>query len=267
MFANPKTDFAFKRIFGDVHHKGLLIQFLDSLLEHDSSNLIEDIEYLPPEQNPVVKELKFSVVDVKCRDKTGRYYVIEMQIVQNDFFEHRVVYNANKSYVNQLKATQDYRELCDVYAISICDFAIWDEKIPMLSRWQMHEKHTGLPGLAQVQYVFLELSKYDSGKTPESLVEKWAYFFKEAPHLEVIPSFLQEKPFLEAFEVANTANFNTTEQLSYEKSLDSDRVIRGVKAEGHAEGKAEGRAEAQAELARRLQESGMSNEQIKKLLN
>ncbi len=44
----------------------------------------------------------------------------------------------------------------------------------MLSRWKMHEQHTGVAGLAQVQYVFLELPKYTAGSHPTDLVVRVA---------------------------------------------------------------------------------------------
>jgi hypothetical protein len=33
VFADPKTDFVFKRIFGSEAHKGLLIELLNALIE------------------------------------------------------------------------------------------------------------------------------------------------------------------------------------------------------------------------------------------
>ena len=58
----------------------------------------------------------------------------------------------------------------------------------MLSRWRMQEQHTGVPGLPQVQYVFLELPKYAAGPHPSDLVDKWALFFREAENLDGDPA-------------------------------------------------------------------------------
>lgn len=251
VFASPKTDFVFKRIFGDEHHKGLLIKFLNALLELDEVHQIVDLTYLPPEQRPPVEDLKYSIVDVKCQDKIGRYYVIEMQILEVDAFEKRVVYNAKKTYVAQLEAGKYYDTLFDVFAISICDFVLWpgppkgNSQVPMLSRWNMREKHSGEAGLSQIQYIFMELPKYQSGNQPKSFIEKWAYFFREAPNLNAIPAFLQEEPFIEAFDVAKTSSFTLDDWASYERSLQRDRDLRGISQQGHKEGKAEGKAEGE----------------------
>jgi len=194
VFADPKTDFVFKRIFGTEPHKHLLIELLNSLLELEGPHRIEKITYLTPEQKVPVSELKLSIVDVKCSDAAGNVYVVEMQVFNVEAFEKRVVYNVSKSYVMQIHSGDHYQDLTDVVGVTICDFQVWPEPpqadgppVPMLSRWRMQEQHGGAQGLSEVQYVFLELPKYTAGEAPVTTVDHWAYFFREAENLEVIP--------------------------------------------------------------------------------
>src|SRR5262245_37187523 len=70
-FADPRTDFVFKRIFGPEEHKDVLIPFLNDLLELEGDHRIVDVWPLPADQRPKVAELKLSIVDVKCRDARG----------------------------------------------------------------------------------------------------------------------------------------------------------------------------------------------------
>ena len=163
VFADPKTDFVFKRIFGSKVHKHLLIELLNALLELDGEHRIADLDYLAPEQRVPVEELKLSLVDVKCCDLSGRHYVVEMQVLKVEGFEKRVVYNTSKAYVTQLRAGEGYPQLDDVIGVTICDFLLWDDppeqdppepgrpKVPMLSRWRMQEQHGGALALSQVQ--------------------------------------------------------------------------------------------------------------------
>ncbi len=81
----------------------------------------------------------------------------------------------------------------------------------MLSRWRMQEQHSGEKGLPQMQYAFLELPKYEAGDAPGTLIEKWAYFFREAKNLNVVPDALSEGPFRDALEVSRTAGFSADE--------------------------------------------------------
>ena len=172
-FADPKTDFVFKRIFGAEAHKDVLIALLNHLLELEGDRCILAVQHLSQEQHVALPELKLSIVDVKCTDASGRRFVVEMQVLKVEGFEKRVVYNASKAYVMQLRNADEYPALCDVVGVTICNFKLWPEKdtsghdkVPMLSRWRMQKQHGGEKGLPQVQYVFLELPKYAAGDAP-----------------------------------------------------------------------------------------------------
>jgi predicted transposase/invertase (TIGR01784 family) len=218
-FADPRTDFVFHRIFGTEEHKDLLVALLNALLELDPPHQVVGVELLSPEQRPPVEGLKFSIVDVKCTDAQGVTYVVEMQVLNVEAFEKRAIYNVAKAYATQLTVGRPYPDLADVIGISICDFELWPRAeaphVPMLSRWRMQEQTSGVRGLPELQFVFLELPKYDSSKEPETLVEKWAYFFREAKNLRAIPPALSSPPFLEALDAARTAGFTAEEWDAY----------------------------------------------------
>jgi len=235
VFADPKTDFVFKRIFGSEVHKPLLIELLNALLELEGEHRIVDLEYLSPAQHVPVEELKQSLVDVKCLDQRGRHYVVEMQVLKVEGFEKRVVYNTSKAYVTQLRAGEDYPGLDDVVGVTICDFLLWpgppvqgDAPVPMLSRWRMQEQHGGTLGLSQVQYVFLELPKYRSGDDPQGTIDRWAYFFREAKKLGVVPPALSQAPYREALEVARLAGFSADELDLYDRAKIAEQDARGA---------------------------------------
>jgi predicted transposase/invertase (TIGR01784 family) len=235
VFADPKTDFVFKRIFGAEPNKRLLIELLNALLELEGEQRIDDLTYLSAEQRVPVAELKLSIVDVKCRDHAGREYVVEMQILNVEAFEKRVVYNVSKAYVMQIHSGDHYLELSDVVGVTICDFELWPAPpqpggppVPMLSRWRMQEQNHGALALSQVQYVFLELPKYTKGATATTTVERWAHFFRAAENLEVIPPELAEEPFRTALEQARTAGFTSAEWDAYDRAKVAEQDARGA---------------------------------------
>ena len=247
VFADPKTDFVFKRIFGTVEHKSLLISLLNHMLELEGERRILDVQHLSGDQHVGIPELKLSIVDVKCTDASGRRFVVEMQVLKVEGFDKRVVYNASKAYVMQLRNADEYPALCDVVGVTICNFTLWPErddggrhKVPMLSRWRMQEQHSGERGLPQVQYAFLELPKYAAGDAPEALIDRWAYFFREAKNLSVVPSALSEDPFRGALEVARTATFSPEEWEAYERAKMAEQDARGALAVARQEGAQEG---------------------------
>ena len=104
----------------------------------------------------------------------------------------------------------------------------------------MQEQHSGTQGLSQLQLVFLELPKYEDGKAPESLVEKWAYFFREAESLTAIPDALSHPPVLEALEAARTARFTTSEWDAYIAAGMAIQNERGALSLAHREGREQG---------------------------
>lgn len=236
VFADPKTDFVFKRLFGEEAHKELLIALLNALLELPEGHRITRIFFLSQENRPAVPELKLSIIDVRCHDEAGSVFVVEMQVLNVEAFEKRVVYNVSKTYVMQLRSAERYPALNDVIGVTICDFVIWPWKgseisegeVPMLSRWRMQEQHGGAKGLGQIQFVFLELPKYRGAEHPETIVEKWAYFFREAENLTIVPESLKGQPFQGALEVSRTANFTPEEWDAYDRAKMAEQDARGA---------------------------------------
>ncbi|MCU0547032.1 MAG: Rpn family recombination-promoting nuclease/putative transposase, partial [Oscillatoriaceae cyanobacterium Prado104] len=65
-FINPKTDYAFKKIFGSSDSKDILISFLNAII-YDDNPTIEDLEIINPNLPPRVDGLKDSSLDVKAQ--------------------------------------------------------------------------------------------------------------------------------------------------------------------------------------------------------
>ena len=126
----------------------------------------------------------------------------------------------------------------------------------MLSRWQMQEQESGVKGLPHLQFVFLELPKYAAGHDPQTHVDKWAYFFREAGKLMAIPEALREPPILDALEGARTARFNREEWDAYIAASMAIQNERGAlllaRKEGEEAGEIKGKLVAKRETILRL---------------
>jgi len=264
VFADPKTDLVFKRIFGNDAHKDLLIALLNDLLGLYDDHRIVDLEYLSPEHVPVLDGQKLSIVDVKCVDAKGTRYIVEMQVLNVDGFEKRLVYNLSKAYTSQLMAGDDYPTLNDVVAVAICNFTFWTDgaEIPMLSRWRFVEEQSGIPRFKQLRLVVLELPKYQAQDRPESTVDKWAYFFRQAARLKEVPPPLRGGPFAAALEVARATGFSPEEWEAYDRAKIAEQDARGALSLARREGRDEGRRAAPGRPSRqrlpliRLTETG-----------
>lgn len=76
-YLDPKADLTFKKVFGE--HPDLVISLLNALLPLEPEEEVMEIEYLPAELVPENPLRKNGIVDVRCKDKRGRQYLVEMQ--------------------------------------------------------------------------------------------------------------------------------------------------------------------------------------------
>jgi predicted transposase/invertase (TIGR01784 family) len=89
-YLNPKYDFVFKKIFGSPNSVAILKSLLNAFISHAGLNEIIDLEILNPYQAAKHDKMKDTYVDVKAKDKTGRIFIIEMQMLSVSGFEKRI---------------------------------------------------------------------------------------------------------------------------------------------------------------------------------
>ena len=72
-YLDPRADLTFKKVFGE--HPDLMISFLNAMLPLKDDELVESIEYLTPEMIPPTPTNKYSIVDVRCKDRKDRRHL------------------------------------------------------------------------------------------------------------------------------------------------------------------------------------------------
>jgi predicted transposase/invertase (TIGR01784 family) len=281
IFINPKTDFAFKKIFGSEQSKDILISFLNALL-YGGNPTIEDLEILNPYLVPRIRGVKDTYLDVKAKITGNKTVIIEMQVLNVEGFEKRILYNAAKAYSIQLDAGEDYTLLNPVIALTITDFEMFPHFDRMISRFVLKEKDYLIDySIYDLDLVFVELPKFSKGlEELETLTEKWIYFLKTARSLDTVPEKMGAVPEIKkAFEIANQANLSREELDELEKREiyihDQRNAIRRAKRIGMEQGREEGMREAKLEIAKQLldvldeatisQKTGLSLEEVQKL--
>ena len=261
-FIDPKTDFAFKKIFGSDQSHEILISFLNSLI-YDGEAIVQDLEILNPYQPPKIVGIKATYLDVRAKINTGETVIIEMQVLNVSGFEKRILYNAAKGYAIQADAGMHYTTLNPVIALTITDFEMFPEFPDVISRFILKERHTLVDyPVCDIELIFAELPKFTlSIDESVSLTEKWLYFLKNAPSLAVIPSSMETVPaFQQAFQIAQQSTLNRDELEELEKQqiyLQDQKGVITKAAElalkkGQKEGRKEGRKEEKIEIAQRL---------------
>src|SRR5919199_2157819 len=213
IFINPKTDFAFKKIFGSEQSKDILISFLNAIL-YNGNPTIEDLEIIDTYQASRISGFKDTYLDVKARITGNKTVIIEMQVLNVEGFEKRILYNAAKAYSLQLDQGEDYTLLNPVIALTITDFEMFPNLDRVISRFVLKERDYLVDYLIyDIELVFVELPKFGKKlEELETLTDKWIYFLKNAKNLEVVPEQMGEvQAIKKAFEVANRADLSREE--------------------------------------------------------
>jgi predicted transposase/invertase (TIGR01784 family) len=218
-YINPKTDYAFKRIFGSSESKDILISFLNAMI-YDGNPTIADLEIINPNLPPRVEGLKDTYLDVKAKLADGTIVIIEMQVLNVESFGQRVLYNAAKTYAFQLQKGEGYRMLKPVIALTLTDFEMFENSENLISRFVYKEENTNFTYTDNnIKLVFVELPKFTKEVDQlETLADKWIYFMKYAREITDIPPVMDSVPEIhQAFGIADRVNLTPDELADIEQ--------------------------------------------------
>ena len=259
-FLDPRSDIVFKRIFGE--HPEILREFLNGVLPFENeSEFIVSLEYLPGEQVPDIPLIKNSIVDVRCKDASGRQFIVEMQMAWTNAFLQRVLFNASKAYVRQLEKGERYEMLCPVYGLSILDDTYDPDPDSYYHDYRIVESGKPERVLDGLRLVFIELPKYRENRPKEARKLRWAWlkFLQEAGHAgthghATVEEFREQvgitEPLRKAMSIAEECGFSSAQLERYDSFWDAvsrERTLMSAKfAEGLAEGETLGLAKGEA---------------------
>jgi predicted transposase/invertase (TIGR01784 family) len=265
-YLDPKSDLVFKKIFG--HHPNLLQDFLNAILPLPEDCLIESLTYLQPEYLPDIPAFKSSIVDVRCLDNHGRYFIVEVQLQWTSDFIKRMLFNTATTYARQLKKGKSYEHLSSVYGVALLD-ATFSQEQEWFHHYRMTNAHDGSKILEDIQLVLIELPKFKpTSITAKRVTVLWLRFLKEINEkTEVVdPSLLEVDSIKKAISLLEISSYSEAELFAYDKSWDavsSERtLLSGKYKEGLAEGKAKGKEEERKRFVISMHHSGLPMEQI-----
>ena len=225
-YLNPKADLTFKKIFGE--HKHLVISLLNAMLPLKDDELVDSIEYWPAEKIPERTEVeKYSIVDVCCKDKKDREFIVEMQMSWTDAFKKRVLLNASKAYVAQSEKGMNYESLQPVYALNFVNEIFQHDVSDYYHYYHLvHDKYTDkvIDGL---HLIFVELPKFKPTTFSERKMQVlWLRFLTEIDEntKEVPAELLENAEVSEALEIVERAAFTDEEMRAYDKFWDNVSV-------------------------------------------
>jgi predicted transposase/invertase (TIGR01784 family) len=260
-YLDPKNDLVFKKVFGG--HANILLSFLNAMLPLEEGQIIQSIEYLPPEMVPEIPVIKNSIVDVRCKDNKGRQFIVEMQMLWTDSFKSRVLFNASKAYVRQLDKGIEYKGLKPVYALSLVN-EIFDKASPLYyHHYRLVHSEDQSKTIDGLQLIFVEIPKFK----PKKIVDKklfvlWMRYISEIENgQEMIDEQLLKElksvpEIAQALELTKESAYTKAELDAYDKYWDTIRTERTLIADAEAKGIAQGRQEGREEGRQEGREEG-----------
>ncbi len=225
-FLDVKTDYAFKKVFGSDNSKDILISFLNALVEFPNDEKIVSLEIVDPYNIPMIKGMKDSYVDVKAVLDNETTVIIEMQVLNIEAFEKRVLYNAAKKYSSQLVKGEEYSLLNPVIALTIVDFEMFPESDKVITNFKLIEKESFISYNDDVELIFIELPKFNKSlEELENIKDEWIYFIKNAGDLSIVPENINPT-IKNALNIVNEAGLTESELEQQHKRKDFIYIIK-----------------------------------------
>jgi predicted transposase/invertase (TIGR01784 family) len=269
-FVDVKNDVAFRKIFGNDKKKVILISFLNAVLGLEGQDRVKDVTLLNPFQLPRIAGEKSSIIDVKATDEKGSTFIVEMQVAEPAGFDKRVLYYTSKDYAGQINIGEEYPKLRPVYFIGILDFNYLPGKY-YLSSHLIVDEETGECVFRDMKFRFIELKKFNKQSHElENIVDKWAFFIKNADELDVMPENIDDEGLKEAYEEAARHNWTKEEYDAYiyagireqdekgridlAETKERSRIVLGLNENG-------------VSLSVIAKSIGLSEEQVKKIID
>ena len=265
IYLDPKNDLTFKKVFGE--HKHLCISLINSLLKFTGDSEVKEIEYDTGELIPEIPALKDSIVDVRCKAKSGKQFIVEMQLLWSNSFKTRVLLNASKAFVKQLDKGMDYNLVEPVYSLNLVN-DIFETSEDMKNEFYHHYKivnieHTNKQ-IKGLEFVFIELPKYSPpNQESQDYFDLWLRYMTEInEETREIPSeFTDKQEFSEAVQYLRESAYTKGQLQTYDRFKDAIKTQRtyivDALALGESIGEARGEARGIEKTARQMKAKGL----------
>ena len=177
---DPKNDYVFKRIFGHVGNEEITKDLLSAILG-------KEITYVELDNNPILEkdlsDSKVGILDIKAKIDERIDVDIEMQIVDKNNMEDRLLYYWSSMYYNTVKSGEDYLKSRKVIIILISNYNLKSiENIDSyISKWRiLNDKNVNISLTDKLEFCIIELPKFEKYKDKENnfQIEKWVNFIR-----------------------------------------------------------------------------------------
>ena len=258
-----KLDVIFKKLF--TSDDEVLMAFVGDMLDLPKGS-IKNIKVENPNNLPDSIDGKQTQLDLKM-NVDDMIVNVEIQLCNKGNFKDRAMYYWAKMFSDELKKSEDYAELRKTVSINILNFGLFDCDDPY-SRFTMLEetRHEQLTDKCLI--LFFELNKLKNWKNKDDRRLLW---------LRLINAETEEE--LEMLDRSGVPEIQKAVVILHEMSADEEmrelarlreKALRDeVSARNYyrREGRAEGREEREQEIIDSMRANGLTEEQIRNILD
>jgi predicted transposase/invertase (TIGR01784 family) len=230
---------------------------------------------------PVNPDKKDTIVDVRCKDKDGRQFIVEMQMYWTNAFKQRALLNTCKAFSLPADRGEKYSELKPVYTLSLVNDIAFPELPDDFYHCYMmtHSKYREYT-IDDIEMIFVELPKFKANTVlDKKMAVLWLRFLTEINEhtVEVDKELLMDDNVAKAVSLVEESAYNDAElraidrywdSVSRERTALSEKYLLGEakgRAEGLAEGLAEGMKEGIIKTAKNMKAEGLPTSLIAKM--
>lgn len=261
----------FKRIFGHIGNEDITASLISSIVDKKITNVKLDNSTI------LEKDLfddKVGILDIRAKIDNKINCNIEMQVVDKNNIEKRMLFYWSKMYSSNIKAGKDYSTLEKTIVILISDYELESlKKIPKYqTKWQIREEKYHQIILTDVMELYIiELPKFMKYKeNSKERMNSWLKFIENPEVVKMDEHVEINKAKKELEKISNNAHERYLAELREkyildQKATESAGYVKGKKdgkKEGLTEGLTKGKAEAINLVAKKLLEQGIAIEVI-----
>ncbi len=161
-----------------------------------------------------------AVFDLKCKDKDGAFFIVEVQNSLQTYFYERGLYYLCRMICDQDRKGEQWNfSLCPVYGIFFLNFKS-GKNDKVRTDIVLANRETGCQASNLLREVFIEMPFFDKKEEEcKTGLDYWLYTLKYMEQLKTIP-FKGQKALFERLErLAKIVNLNKKERMEYEECL------------------------------------------------
>ncbi|WP_300717642.1 Rpn family recombination-promoting nuclease/putative transposase, partial [uncultured Brachyspira sp.] len=196
-YFNTLNDYFVRYLFTDKGSEVILLDFINSIMINAKMKTFRSVEILTPFNLKKNKNLKETIVDVKCITQNGTVVIIEIQLQGNSRFPERILYYWAVNYSKLLKDGERYDELTPVISINLLNFNLDKKTKNIHSCYMLYEINNKKLLTDHLQIHIIELKKFNNKNLLSKDLNCWLNFFTSKNVEASMSEIVREKPLME----------------------------------------------------------------------